>query len=142
MVGQFLRGGIRAVPAGPAVVEAAADATRAWSALSDSSADSAVSAADPRVSSRASWTQRAPATRSACGDGSSAEVHISSGDDLQMSAADLLRHLSGARWRKLIGSGHAVVAATERAGQRSVIFTEVGSEPVAITRIRVFSEAG
>ncbi len=60
-------------------------------------------------------------------------VHISSGDDLQLSAADLLRHLSGARWRKLIGCGHAVVAATERAGQRSVIFTEVGSEPVAIT---------
>ena len=69
-------------------------------------------------------------------------VHISSGDDLQLSAADLVRHLSGARWRKLIGCGHAVVATTERAGQRSVIFTEVGSEPVAITRIRVFSEAG
>ena len=69
-------------------------------------------------------------------------VHITRGADLQLSAADLLRHLSGARWRKLIGSGQAVVAATERARQRSVIFTEVGSEPVAITRIRVFSEAG
>jgi hypothetical protein len=69
-------------------------------------------------------------------------VHISSGDDLQLSAADLLRHLSGARWRKLIGCGHAVVAATDRAGQRSVIFTEIGSEPVAIIRIRVFREAG
>jgi hypothetical protein len=69
-------------------------------------------------------------------------VHFSSGDDLQLSAADLLRHLSGARWRKLIGSGHAVVAATERAGQRSVIFAEVGSQPVAINRIRVVSEAG
>jgi len=69
-------------------------------------------------------------------------VHISSGDDLQLSAADLLRHLSGARWRKLIGCGHAVVATTERAGQRSVIFTEIGSEPVAIIRIRVFREAG
>jgi len=68
---------------------------------------------------------------------------ISSGDDLQLSAAELLRrHLTGARWRKLIGSGYAVAAATERAGQRSVIFAEVGSEPVAITRIRVFSEAG
>ena len=46
------------------------------------------------------------------------------------------------RWRKLIGCGHAVVAATDRAGQRSVIFTEIGSEPVAIIRIRVFREAG
>ena len=69
------------------------------------------------------------------------QVRISSGDDAPLSAADLLRHLSGARWRKLIRSGHAVVAATERAGQRSVIFAEVGSEPIAITRIRVFSEA-
>lgn len=70
------------------------------------------------------------------------QARISSGDDLALSAGDLLRHLSGARWRKLIGSGHAVVAATERAGQRSVIFTDVGSDPVAITRIRVFNEAG
>jgi SnoaL-like protein len=69
-------------------------------------------------------------------------VRISSGDDVQMSAAELLRHLSGARWRKLIGSGHAVVAAIERAGQRSVLFAEIGSEPVAIARISVFSEAG
>jgi hypothetical protein len=69
------------------------------------------------------------------------QVRISIGDDLQLSAGDLLRHLSGARWRKLIGSGHAVVAATSRAGQRSVIFAEVGTEALAITRIRVFSEA-
>jgi hypothetical protein len=68
------------------------------------------------------------------------QVGISSGDDLQLSPADLLRHLSGARWRKLIGTGHAVVAATERAGQRSVIFAEVGSEPARLKRIRVFSE--
>jgi hypothetical protein len=70
-----------------------------------------------------------------------AQVRISSGDDVPLSAGDLLKHLSGARWRKLIGSGHAVVAATERAGHRSVIFAEVGTEPLAITRIRVFSEA-
>ena len=68
-------------------------------------------------------------------------VRISSGDELPLSAADLSRHLSGARWRKLVGSGHAVVAATERAGQHSVVFAEVGVEPAVITRIRVFSEA-
>ena len=70
-----------------------------------------------------------------------AQVRISSGDDVPLSAGDLLKHLSGARWRKLIGSGHAAVAATERGGHRSVIFAEVGTEPLAITRIRVFSEA-
>ena len=58
-----------------------------------------------------------------------------------MKRRDLLKHLSGARWRKLIGSGYVVVAAVERAGQHSVIFAEVGSDPVAIKRIRVFSEA-
>ena len=71
-----------------------------------------------------------------------ARLRITSGDDIPLTAADLSRQLSGARWRKLIGSGHAVVAATERAGQRRVVFAEVGSEPVVITRIRVFSEAG
>ncbi|OBF35910.1 hypothetical protein A5724_14870 [Mycobacterium sp. ACS1612] len=70
------------------------------------------------------------------------QVRIASGDDVPLSAGDLSRHLSGARWRKLIGSGPVVVAATERAGQRSVVFAEVAAEPLAITRIRVFSEAG
>jgi len=70
------------------------------------------------------------------------QVRISTGDDAPLSAGDLVRHLSGAHWRKLIGSGPVVVAATERAGQRSVVFAEVAAEPLAITRIRVFSEAG
>jgi len=44
---------------------------------------------------------------------------------------------------QLIGSGPLPsVAATERAGQRSVIFAEVGGEPARLKRIRVFSEAG
>ena len=71
----------------------------------------------------------------------SGQVAITRGDDLRLSAADLSETLPGARWRKLIGSGHAVVAATERAGQRSVIFAEVSAEPAALKRIRVFSEA-
>jgi hypothetical protein len=70
------------------------------------------------------------------------QVRVTSGDDLALSAADLTRHLAGARWRKLIGSGYAVVAAIERPGQRSVVVGEVGSEPAALTRIRVFSEVG
>jgi SnoaL-like domain len=69
------------------------------------------------------------------------EIRISSGDDVQLSAGDLRKHLSGARWRKMIASGRFVVVAIERAGQRSVLFGEVGSESGVITRIRVFSEA-
>lgn len=70
------------------------------------------------------------------------QARFFTGDDLPLSAGDLLGRLSGARWGKLIGSGHVVVAATERAGRRSVIFADVGSEPLAITRILVFSEDG
>ena len=142
MVGQFLRGGIRAVPAGLQLSEAA-DAQPGHGRHSRIPRRIArYRHRMPRVPSRASWTQRAQATRSACGRRLAGEVRISGGDGLQMSAADLLRHLSGARWRKLIGSGYAVVAAIERAGQRSVFFAEVGSEPVAITGIQLFRDAG
>jgi hypothetical protein len=67
------------------------------------------------------------------------QVLATSGDDLALSAAQLTRHLAGARWHKLIGSGYAAV---ERAGQRSVFVGEVGSEPATLKRIRVFTEAG
>jgi hypothetical protein len=137
MVAQYLRGGIRAVPAGVRLSRLLMRPV--WSELG-LSADCAVWAA-VLGGCRRFLTQRAQGTRSACGDGLRKGPHLG-GDGLQMSAADLLRHLSGARWRKLIGSGYADVAAIERAGQRSVFFAEVGSEPVAITGIQLFRDAG
>jgi hypothetical protein len=70
------------------------------------------------------------------------DPRISSGDDLRLSPGDLLKHLAGCRWRKMIASGRFVVADTERAGQRSVVFGEVGFQAGAIKGIRVFSETG
>ena len=141
MVGQFLRVGIRAVPARPSVVTAAADQPGRARHSGFLGGFSGIGTRSKGVVARfldaACAGDEVGMRRRLVG-----RVHISSGDDLRLSAADLLRHLSGARWRKLIGCGHAVVAATERAGQRSVIFTEIGSEPVAIIRIRVFREAG
>jgi hypothetical protein len=141
MVGQFLRVGIRAVPAGLQLSRLLLTNQGAVGTLGFLGGFRAIGTGSNGVVARF--------LDAACADDEVGirrrlvgRVHISSGDDLQLSAADLLRHLSGARWRKLIGCGHAVVAATERAGQRSVIFTEVGSEPVAIIRIRVFREAG
>ena len=64
-------------------------------------------------------------------------AHITSGDDLPLSTADLLSHLTGARWRKLIGSGlrrrrgHRPRRAPQRAHRRG------GREPSALKRIRV-----
>jgi hypothetical protein len=141
MVGQFLRVGIRAVPAGLQLSRLLLTNQGAVGTLGFLGGFRGIGAGSKGVVARfldaACAGDEVGMRRRLVG-----RVHISSGDDLQLSAADLLRHLTGARWRKLIGCGHAVVAATERAGQRTVIFTEVGSEPVAITRIRVFSEAG
>ena len=141
MVGQFLRGGVRAVPAGVALSRLLLTNQGLTGTLGFLSGFSGMGSGGKRLFARF--------LDDACGGDEvgmrrrlAGQVDISSGDDLQLSAADLLRHLSGARWRKLIGSGHAVVAATERAGQRSVIFAEVGAEPAALKRIRVFSEAG
>ena len=141
MVGQFLRGGVRAVPAGVALSRLLLTNQGLTGTLGFLSGFGSMGGGGKRLFARF--------LDDACGGDEvgmrrrlAGQVDISSGDDLQLSAADLLRHLSGARWRKLIGSGHAVVAATERAGRRSVIFAEVGSEPARLKRIRVFSEAG
>jgi len=141
MLGQFLRGGIRAVPAGLQLSKLLLTNQGLVGTLGFLGGFRGIGTGAKGVVARfldAACAGDEVGMRRRLAGG----VRISSGDDLQLSAADLLRHLSGARWRKLIGSGHAVVAAIERAGQRSVIFTEVGSEPVAITRIRLFTEAG
>jgi hypothetical protein len=141
MVGQFLRGGIRAVPAGLQLSKLLLTNQGLVGTLGFLGGfrgiGSGAKGAVERFLDAACAGDEVGMRRRLAG-----RVRISSGDDLPMTAADLLKHLSGARWRKLIGSGYAVVAAIERAGQRSVIFTDLGSEPVAITRIRVFSEAG
>ena len=141
MVGQFLRGGVRAMPAGLQLSMLLLRNQGLVGALGFVGGFRGIGSGAKGVVARfldsACAGDEVGMRRRLAG-----KVHISSGDAVPLSAADLLKHLSGARWRKLIGSGHAVVAATERAGQRSVIFAEVGSEPVAITRIRVFSETG
>ena len=141
MVGQFLRSGVRAVPAGAELAKALLTNQGLAGTLGFLGGFGGMGTGGKGLFARF--------LDDACGGDEvgmrrrlAGQVAISSGDDLQLGAADLLRHLSGARWRKLIASGHAVVAATERAGQRSVIFAEVGAEPAALKRIRVFSEAG
>jgi Nuclear transport factor 2 (NTF2) domain len=141
MVGQFLRSGVRAVPAGAELSRALLTNQGLAGTLGFLSGFGGMGSGGKGLFARF--------LDDACGGDEvgmrrrlAGQVDITRGDDLQLSAADLLRHLSGARWRKLIGSGHAVVAATERAGQGSVIFAEVSAEPAALKRIRVFSEAG
>ncbi|MGV0645931.1 nuclear transport factor 2 family protein [Mycolicibacterium sp. XJ2546] len=68
-------------------------------------------------------------------------AHITHGDDVAMSGAELLSRLAGSRRRKLIAAGHSQVVGIDRDGHRDVLMAEVSSRPFAIDRIRYFSDA-
>jgi hypothetical protein len=140
MVGQFLRGGVRALPAGLQLSRLLLRNQGVVGTLGFLGGLRGIGGGAKAVVAR--FLDAACAGDEVGVRRRLAQPRISSGDDDALSAADLLKHLSGARWRKLIGSGSTVVAGIERGGQRSVIFADVGGEPRAITRIRVFSEAG
>jgi Nuclear transport factor 2 (NTF2) domain len=138
MVGEFLRGGLRAVPAGvrlSRLLLSNQGLTGTFGFLRGFRRIGGGKELFARFLDDACGGDEVGMRRRLAGD-----VRISSGDDLPLSASELRNHLSGATWRKLIGAGHAVVAATERAGQRSVVFADISSGPAAITTIRVFSE--
>lgn len=72
------------------------------------------------------------------------DIPLTVGDTETMTSSDLVKHLSGASWSKLISSGRSVVARVDRDGRRSVIVGEIGDgtgrERARITRIRLFGE--
>ena len=67
---------------------------------------------------------------------------ITSGDDGRLGRSGLIERLAGSRPHKLIGSGHSLVAAIERAGRRDILIAEVEPKPFTITRIRYFAATG
>jgi SnoaL-like domain len=66
-------------------------------------------------------------------------ARITAGDHTPMSTADLLSRLTGARPRKVLGSGYSLVAGIDRSGGRDVVIADVTTKPFAIRRIRYFS---
>ena len=141
MVGQFLRSGVSAVPAGVQLSKALLTNQGVGGTFGFLSGFRGLGTGSKGVVARF--------LDAACAGDEvgmrrrlSGQVLATRGDDLALSAAELTRHLAGARWHKLIGSGYSVAAAVERAGQRSVVVGEVGSEPARLKRIRVFSDAG
>ncbi|MCT7662026.1 ketosteroid isomerase family protein [Mycobacterium deserti] len=139
MVGQFLRGGVKGVPAGLQLSRAlltnqgligtlgflngfrgtGADGKRQFGRFLD----------DARIGDEV-------AVRRWLGKG----ARITSGDDTPLSTSDLLSRLSDSRPRKLIASGYHIAVALERDTGRDVLTAEVDSKPFAIRRIRYFSE--
>lgn len=68
-------------------------------------------------------------------------VSITLGDDVAISASDLVNRLRGGRWDKSIVAAHTVTVRVEAGGQRGILFADLESGPLAITRIRLFTEA-
>ena len=67
-------------------------------------------------------------------------ARITSGDDAAISAVELMDRLAGARWHKLISAGPHLVVRVDRGGQRDILFAEATANPFAINRIRYFSD--
>ncbi|KUI41933.1 hypothetical protein AU197_06100 [Mycobacterium sp. IS-1590] len=69
-------------------------------------------------------------------------TQITLGDHAPMGGAELLSRLTGARSRKLIGSGYSLVCGIEGAGSRDVLIADVATKPFAIRRIRYYAGTG
>ncbi|MCV7279143.1 nuclear transport factor 2 family protein [Mycolicibacterium flavescens] len=69
-------------------------------------------------------------------------TRITVGDHTPMSGADLLSRLTGARYRKVITSGYSVATGVDGADGRAVLIADVATKPFAIRRIRYFADGG
>ncbi|SEH79121.1 SnoaL-like domain-containing protein [Mycolicibacterium rutilum] len=69
-------------------------------------------------------------------------TRITVGDHTPMSVPELLSRLTGGRARKVIASGYSLAAGIDRADGRAVLIADVAAKPFAISRIRYYSAAG
>lgn len=69
-----------------------------------------------------------------------ADIPITLGDTVPLTTSDLVKHLSGGTWDKLIRSGRAVAARVDRDGRRNVLIADLGADRAAIARMRLFGE--
>lgn len=139
MVGQFLRSGVQSVPAGLQLSKGLLTNQGLIGTLGFLSGFRGTGTQGKRRFGEFLTDARAGdevAVRRRLGKG----ARITTGDDTQLPAAELLSRLSGARTRKLIGSGYSLIVGVDREGRRDVLTAEVAAKPFAINRIRYFSE--
>jgi hypothetical protein len=139
MVGQFALGGLAAVPAGLSLSRGLLRNQGAAGTVGFMSGFRGVGARGKR--------HLAAFLGDACaGDEVSVRRRVSNrllitlGDDDRLATSDLLNRLAGGRIRKVISAGHTVVAGIDAGGQRQILFADVRSGPLAITRIRLFGQ--
>ncbi|TGB36356.1 ketosteroid isomerase family protein [Mycolicibacterium peregrinum] len=69
-----------------------------------------------------------------------ADTDIYLGDDTPLSMSGLVERTSGASWRKLIASGHHLVAGLDLDGRRAVLIVDLSNAPLGVARLRYFTD--
>ena len=139
MVGQFLRGGIGALPAGLQLSKGLLVNQGLVGALGYVGGLRGTGPQGKRRFRQFLDDARAGdevAVRRWLGKG----ARVTSGDDLPLSTAELLSRIAASRPRKMIAAGYSVVVGMDREGRRDVLIAEVAAKPFAIRRIRYFTE--
>ena len=139
MVGQFLRGGIGALPAGLQLSKGLLVNQGLVGALGYVGGLRGTGPQGKRRFGEFLADARAGdevAVRRWLGKG----ARVTSGDDLPLSTAELLSRIAASRPRKMIAAGYSVVVGMDRDGRRDVLIAEVAAKPFAIRRIRYFTE--
>lgn len=138
MIGQFARNGLGAVPAGIALGRTMLANQGFFGSLGFLTAFRGLGAGGKGLFARF--------LDEACGGDEigvrrlAADIPVTRGDNHSLTTSDLVKHLSGGNWTKLVRSGHAVAARVDRDGDRRVVIGDLRSDRVAISRIRLFGE--
>jgi hypothetical protein len=141
MVGQFLRNGARAVPAGTQLTLSLVRNQGLAGAAGFLGGFRGVGSAGKRQFERFLDDARAGdevAVRRRLAKGAA----VTTGDDGALSTSTLLNRLAAAHWRKPIAAGRSLVVGVEREGRRDVLIADVNPKPFTVNRIRYFTEAG
>lgn len=138
MVGQFLKGGIRSVPAG---IQLSQGLLTNQGIVGTLGFLGGFRGLGPQGKRR--FGEFLSAARAGDEVGLrrwlSGGTQITAGDHTPMSSTELLSRLTGARERKVIGSGYSLACGIEGAGARDVLIADVAAKPFAIRRIRYYA---
>jgi hypothetical protein len=138
MIGQFVRGGLGAVPAGMSLgrsmfanqgLSGSLGFLSGFRGLGTGGRDRFAGFLDELCGGDEIGVRRL-----------AADIPITLGDSEPLTTSDLVKHLSGGSWDKLIRSGRAVAARIERGGRQSVVIGDLRTDRPAISRIRLFGE--
>ncbi|OBI84640.1 ketosteroid isomerase family protein [Mycobacterium sp. E740] len=144
MVGQFLRGGARSVPAAIQLSRGLLTNQGAVGALGFLNGFRGAGPSGKRRFGEFLAAARAGdevGVRRWLGGG----AQLTAGEQAPMSSTELLNRLSGGMPRKVIASGHSLVCGVSRvgaAGGRDVVIADVTPKPFAIRRIRYYTGTG